>query len=911
MIQRIDIDGFKSQLDFLTVVSDLGVLPDRKIGNHYQGDCPTGHPSEHHRCFTIWPATERWHCFHCGKRGDVIDLVMTKNNLSFTDACNWLSDRYNLRRFETVTMTPEERAEREARLADQAEIFDILTEAAHFYHECLLNDAEMLDHLRQHYGLNDETIATHSIGYSTGEGLYEYLRQKGMTARSSETGLLLMRKWIVGLKEFFEHRLVLPYWNAGKVVYFIGRKTERTPDGDWEKAKYKKLPVRSPECQHISEHIENSRFFGEDTIKGSDNVFVAEGIMDCLAMLQAGYPTISPGTTRFSSKDLPRLERLTRRAKAVYLVPDAEESGAGLGGALDTAARLEGCGPSVYIVNLPREEGVEKVDAAEFLRDHGKEAFEKVVDHAKTPLQLEIDAVQTENVNEAQLLDRLSPLLEKLRAMPESRREIHLGYLRENVRLAPGVFSALKRELKHTRKPSSRKGEGEEKVEYAARFKALVDLVLHEGKIQYLVNTGDDLFVIDCWRADEGETYLLPPPEIGQVPFDLLPADLILGKYHDSSQHTLYDRVVRKLREVAVLASDEHYHLCAVFIFFTYLAEQAPYYPYLWFFGLPERGKSRITKAVIQLSYRGLYSETLREAYLFRFAEHFGGTLGLDLYELSNRAQKQGSHDLLLGRFEKGMKIARVTNPDKGPFQDTRYYAVSGPTVLATNVEIPLEDPLRSRCIRVVMPEARGIYPNNNTVEELQGLKAELLVFRARRMYSRLPAVEKPIAGRLGDVIQPLLAVAALVSKEADRCLRSLVRELDSARRAGEAESMPGRIVQLIYGMRGELKGGRLPVSRLQKKLNEGIENDRFKLSPQRVGKELSALGISTRKIGGYMMIEWNESVMSRLRERFMPEENSLPTLPTVPDEDQPSDCSRESAKELSPKSSVEDEPWA
>ena len=90
----------------------------------------------------------------------------------------------------------------------------------------------------------------------------------------------------------------------------------------------------------------------------------------------------------------------------------------------------------------------------------------------------------------------------------------------------------------------------------------------------------------------------------------------------------------------------------------------------MWFYGPPERGKSRIVNAIVNLSYRGMYTETLNEAYIFRFAHQFRGALGIDVYEIHLRARRKGSYDIVLNRFEKGMKIPRVTKPEKGPFKD-------------------------------------------------------------------------------------------------------------------------------------------------------------------------------------------------------------------------------------------------
>jgi hypothetical protein len=400
--------------------------------------------------------------------------------------------------------------------------------------------------------------------------------------------------------------------------------------------------------------------------------------------------------------------------------------------------------------------------------------------------------------------------------------------------------------------------------ETSALFPELVDLVIKNESVRYLVVSGGSMEVVDEWRAVNGR--ILRPPELDSIPYEPVRADRVFRNI-DGSAAQLYYSVLEKLRTVSVLPSDAHYHLCTVYVFFTHLSERAPYLPYLWFFGLPERGKSRMVKVLTRLSWRGLYTETLNEAYIFRFAESFAGTIGLDVYELSGRAQKKGSHDLLLGRFDEGMKVPRVIAPEKGPFKDMRYYRVAGPTILATNTEIPAKDPLRSRCLKITMPEARGIYPNH-AQSDLFELRAGLLAFRARHLNKSLPDVAKPVAGRLGDLMQPLLSVAALLPREATENIKNLIRELEAERQEAEAETLAGRIVTILFSLQNRVVGGWLPVEIVTQMVNMEVP-EQHQVASQKVGHELSALGIVRKKKQGKMHILWKQDEMEKLFNRF------------------------------------------
>ena len=71
-------DDLKTSNDIVSVANTLG-FNGKGIHSYIQGDCPR-HGSTGRRCFTIWPGIQGWKCYHCGEKGDVIDLVMHYKN---------------------------------------------------------------------------------------------------------------------------------------------------------------------------------------------------------------------------------------------------------------------------------------------------------------------------------------------------------------------------------------------------------------------------------------------------------------------------------------------------------------------------------------------------------------------------------------------------------------------------------------------------------------------------------------------------------------------------------------------------------------------------------------------------------------------------------------------------------------
>jgi len=100
------------------------------------------------------------------------------------------------------------------------------------------------------------------------------------------------------------------------------------------------------------------------------------------------------------------------------------------------------------------------------------------------------------------------------------------------------------------------------------------------------------------------------------------------------------------------------------------------------------------------------------------------------------KAEKSGSEDILLHRYEKGAVVARVLYPEKGAFKDTIYYEIFGPTIIATNENI--HKILETRAIPIKMPQARRQFENEVKPENSRELKERLIAFKAKHQNESL-----------------------------------------------------------------------------------------------------------------------------------------------------------------------------
>jgi hypothetical protein len=284
---------------------------------------------------------------------------------------------------------------------------------------------------------------------------------------------------------------------------------------------------------------------------------------------------------------------------------------------------------------------------------------------------------------------------------------------------------------------------------------------------------GDKVYVI---LKDDGS--LDVQPQVGQhIPPDnldwVLPnADAVLAHYekltaaNDPSAWlgVVLEDVEAWINSASDLGRPEAILMCALYVMLTYAIEHTDYLPILLLEAEPERGKSRAGCAMIYVSRHGIWLQGVREANLIRDARDRQASLFIDLMDLWGKMEKANCEDILLGRWERGGAVKRVTRPDAGPHADTETFPVFGPTILATNE--PVDRILDTRCLRIDMPLTERRFSGRVRPEEAKPLLAALMAWRAWVLAHGLPAMESPADHRLGDVLRPLKQVLKAVDPE-------------------------------------------------------------------------------------------------------------------------------------------------
>jgi DNA primase len=313
-------NDLKMRNDILSVALELG-YNGKKSGSCYQGDCPD-HGSTQGTCLVIWPGIQGFRCYHCGKKGDVIDLVMLYKRLDHKGARDWLADRSGMHHLNEKHLSPEDQAKQEDEVKEKVLVEDILTEASHWYHEQLQRYPDILDHLLTHYGFSQEIIDQLQIGFSPPprqENPHSELAEHLSSIPEFKENLVLSAFFTFKdpsgpLYDYFKGRIIFPYWKGGKVVYMAGRSTSHTPvdnyecyttgegqikidrDGNPQFIKYKKLRTHDPtdeKKKFISKFLQNDVFMGEDIVRGAKEVIITEGAPDWVSAIDKGFSALS------------------------------------------------------------------------------------------------------------------------------------------------------------------------------------------------------------------------------------------------------------------------------------------------------------------------------------------------------------------------------------------------------------------------------------------------------------------------------------------------------------------------------------------------------------------------------------------------------------------------------------------
>ena len=268
----------------------------RGKGRVRQGVCPFHDETE--GSFTVYAASEKFYCFGCGARGDVLDFVGRMEGLTLPEAMQRLGDGSP----SSTTAAARPAATRQpAAPAISHRDPALLTAAVRFYAGRLRESGEALEYLSSR-GIGPDAAARLGLGYATGRGLRERLESAGFdTRRLRDSGLFLERG-----RERFAGMITVPDIANGLVRWLTGRAVDSSA-----KPRFQALPGPKP-------------VLGLARIGPAPPfAILTEGVFDYLTLAAWGYPACAA----LGTQGMDKVAAAPRGCPRVFLAFDNDNAG--------------------------------------------------------------------------------------------------------------------------------------------------------------------------------------------------------------------------------------------------------------------------------------------------------------------------------------------------------------------------------------------------------------------------------------------------------------------------------------------------------------------------------------------------------------------------------------------------------
>src|SRR5690606_22406533 len=186
-----------------------------------------------------------YHCFSCGRGGNVYSFLMEVDGLSFPEAVIKTAELANIP--VDNELLPQQNGFQAAGDSKKDQLIQMHEDSVELYHHILVNTTageEALQYLLDR-GLTMETIETFKIGFSPKERtvLLQYLQGKEYTEQQMEESGLFITRENGDKMDRFSNRILFPVENQqGKVVALSGRLFKATENPHFNEPKYLSCP---------------------------------------------------------------------------------------------------------------------------------------------------------------------------------------------------------------------------------------------------------------------------------------------------------------------------------------------------------------------------------------------------------------------------------------------------------------------------------------------------------------------------------------------------------------------------------------------------------------------------------------------------------------------------------------------
>ena len=397
MVDKQLISEIKNSVNIVDVIGEVVQLT--KAGRNFLGLCPFH--GEKTPSFNVVEDKQFYHCFGCGRSGDVFKFIEDYRGVSFMEAVQIVGDQVGIR---VQSLPPSQSRPQQA--DGKQPFYEIHQEATKFYHAILMT-TKMGEEARQYLydrGLDDEVLRHFQIGLAPAEGNYLYQSVSGKFSENimAESGLFHISD-MGTMYDAFQDRIMFPLSDdTGRVIAFSGRLWRDQAEGTKPQGKYKNsrstlLFNKSYELYHLDK--------AKQVAKKNHELYLMEGFMDVIAAYRAGIENaVASMGTALTREHVAHLSKFTKK---VILAYDGDKAGR-----LATAKALEVLEKQeVEVVQIP-----DQMDPDEYLKKNSPQALADLLEKTRlSRVEFLMDYWKPDNIENLQaqieFVEKMAPLI--------------------------------------------------------------------------------------------------------------------------------------------------------------------------------------------------------------------------------------------------------------------------------------------------------------------------------------------------------------------------------------------------------------------------------------------------------------------------------------------------------------------
>jgi DNA primase len=316
----------RQQADIVRVIGDYIQL--KKAGaQNFVGLCPFH--GEKTPSFSVHATRQFFHCFGCGKSGDVFKFVQEREQISFPEAVRLVAEKMGIP-LPKMQYSSESEAEDAGK---RGKLIEMHERACKFFEEQLRRPegAQAREYLAGR-GLKEETIRTFRIGFAPDSGFTlkdrlkadfseEMMRASGLFSWKEGTDSPSGGSATAAMYSKFRNRIMFPIANEnGKIIAFTGRTLAKDEKSGPKYLNSPETPIYSK--SRVLYNLDRAK----EAVRKLGYVIIVEGQMDCIAVYSAGFHNVAASSGTAFTETQVRL--LGRFSKDIIVNFDPDTAGA-------------------------------------------------------------------------------------------------------------------------------------------------------------------------------------------------------------------------------------------------------------------------------------------------------------------------------------------------------------------------------------------------------------------------------------------------------------------------------------------------------------------------------------------------------------------------------------------------------